>query len=48
MDAQYYLRASEMTLDRAEDGAKTGVALALLDANGPTGTFSESGEVLPR
>jgi len=30
-----------------EDGAKTGVALALLDDNGPTGTFSESGEVLP-
>ncbi|MBD1366545.1 SDR family oxidoreductase [Mucilaginibacter sp. ZT4R22] len=30
-----------------EDGAKTGVALALLDNNGPTGTFSESGEVLP-
>jgi NAD(P)-dependent dehydrogenase (short-subunit alcohol dehydrogenase family) len=29
-----------------EDGAKTGVALALLDDNGPTGTFSESGEVL--
>jgi NAD(P)-dependent dehydrogenase (short-subunit alcohol dehydrogenase family) len=30
-----------------EDGAKTGVALALLDDNGPTGTFSEAGEVLP-
>jgi NAD(P)-dependent dehydrogenase (short-subunit alcohol dehydrogenase family) len=30
-----------------EDGAKTGLALALLDDNGPTGTFSESGEVLP-
>jgi NAD(P)-dependent dehydrogenase (short-subunit alcohol dehydrogenase family) len=30
-----------------EDGAKTGVALALLDDNGPTGTFSESGEILP-
>ncbi|SFD61335.1 3-oxoacyl-[acyl-carrier protein] reductase [Chitinophaga sp. CF118] len=30
-----------------EDGAKTGVSLALLDENGPTGTFSESGEVLP-
>ncbi|MEO6521901.1 MAG: SDR family oxidoreductase [Mucilaginibacter sp.] len=30
-----------------EDGAKTGVALALLDDNGPTGTFSEAGEILP-
>lgn len=30
-----------------EDGAKTGVALALLDDNGPTGTFSQSGEILP-
>ncbi|WP_270087246.1 SDR family oxidoreductase [Sphingobacterium sp. SYP-B4668] len=30
-----------------EEGAKTGVALALLDNNGPTGTFSQSGEVLP-
>lgn len=30
-----------------KDGAKTGVALALLDDNGPTGTFSESGQVLP-
>ena len=30
-----------------EDGAKTGVALALLDDNGPTGTFSEEGEILP-
>jgi len=30
-----------------EDGAKTGVALALLDENGPTGTFSQDGEALP-
>ena len=30
-----------------EEGAKTGVALALLDNNGPTGTFSQSGAVLP-
>lgn len=30
-----------------EEGAKTGVSLALLDVNGPTGTFSQSGEVLP-
>jgi len=30
-----------------EDGAKTGVALALLDDKGPTGTFSQSGEVFP-
>ena len=30
-----------------EDGAKSGVALALLDKNGPTGTFSQDGEVLP-
>ncbi|MEO7215155.1 MAG: SDR family oxidoreductase [Mucilaginibacter sp.] len=30
-----------------EDGAKTGVALALLDNNGSTGTFSEAGEILP-
>lgn len=30
-----------------EEGAKTGVALALMDDNGPTGTFSQSGEVLP-
>lgn len=30
-----------------EEGAKTGVAFALLDENGPTGTFSQSGEVLP-
>lgn len=30
-----------------EEGAKTGVALALLDNNGPTGTFSQSGEALP-
>lgn len=29
-----------------EEGAKTGVALALLDNNGPTGTFSQSGESL--
>ena len=30
-----------------EEGAKTGVALAFLDNNGPTGTFSQSGENLP-
>lgn len=30
-----------------EEGAKTGVALALLDNNGPTGTFSQAGESLP-
>ncbi len=30
-----------------EDGAKSGVALALLDENGPTGTFSQDGEALP-
>ena len=30
-----------------EEGAKTGVALALLDNNSPTGTFSQSGENLP-
>jgi NAD(P)-dependent dehydrogenase (short-subunit alcohol dehydrogenase family) len=30
-----------------EDGAKSGVALALLDENGPTGTFSQDGEGLP-
>ena len=30
-----------------EEGAKTGVALALLDDNDPTGTFSQSGEVFP-
>jgi NAD(P)-dependent dehydrogenase (short-subunit alcohol dehydrogenase family) len=30
-----------------EEGAKTGVALALLDDNGPTGTFSQAGESLP-
>lgn len=30
-----------------EEGAKTGVSLALLDENGPTGSFSQSGEVLP-
>lgn len=29
-----------------EEGAKTGVALALLDNNGPTGTFSQSGKPL--
>lgn len=29
-----------------EEGAKTGVALALLDNDGPTGTFSQSGEPL--
>jgi len=30
-----------------EDGAKTGVLLALLDEQGPSGTFSQSGEILP-
>ena len=30
-----------------DEGAKTGVALALLDENGPSGTFSQSGEQLP-
>lgn len=30
-----------------EEGAKTGVALALMDENGPTGTFSQAGESLP-
>ena len=30
-----------------EQGAKTGIALALLDNDGPTGTFSQSGEQLP-
>jgi len=30
-----------------EEGAKTSVALALLDVNGSTGTFSQSGEILP-
>ena len=30
-----------------EDGAKSGVALALLDENGPTGTFSQDGDRLP-
>jgi NAD(P)-dependent dehydrogenase (short-subunit alcohol dehydrogenase family) len=28
-------------------GARTGVALALIDQNGPTGTFSQAGESLP-
>jgi NAD(P)-dependent dehydrogenase (short-subunit alcohol dehydrogenase family) len=28
-------------------GAETGVALALIDQNGPTGTFSQAGESLP-
>lgn len=28
-------------------GAETGVALALIDDNGPSGTFSQSGEILP-
>lgn len=28
-------------------GAETGVALALIDQNGPTGTFSQAGEILP-
>jgi len=30
-----------------EEGAKSGVAMALIDENGPTGTFSQSGEILP-
>ena len=30
-----------------EQGAETGIALALLDDDGPTGTFSQFGEVLP-
>ncbi|TZF92241.1 SDR family oxidoreductase [Chryseobacterium panacisoli] len=30
-----------------EEGAKTGVSLALLNEDGPTGTFSQSGEPLP-
>jgi len=30
-----------------EEGAKSGVAMALIDENGPTGTFSQSGEFLP-
>ncbi|QHW00546.1 SDR family oxidoreductase [Spirosoma endbachense] len=30
-----------------EDGAKSGVALALMDENGPAGTFSQAGETLP-
>lgn len=30
-----------------EQGAKSGVEMALIDENGPTGTFSNSGEVLP-
>lgn len=30
-----------------EEGAKTGVALALLDENGPTGTFSHLGKEMP-
>ncbi|MEN5234273.1 SDR family oxidoreductase [Sphingobacterium faecium] len=30
-----------------EEGAKTGVALALIDENGPTGTFTQAGESLP-
>ncbi|HEY0297743.1 MAG TPA: SDR family oxidoreductase [Arachidicoccus sp.] len=30
-----------------EQGAKAGVKLALLDENGPSGTFSQSGEILP-
>ena len=30
-----------------EDGAKSGVALALLDENGPSGTFSQDGVTLP-
>ncbi len=29
-----------------EEGAKTGVQLALIDENGPSGTFSQSGEIL--
>lgn len=30
-----------------EEGAKSGVQMALIDENGPTGTFSHSGEILP-
>ncbi|MFW0717431.1 SDR family oxidoreductase [Pedobacter sp. N23S346] len=29
------------------EGAKSGVEMALIDENGPTGTFSQSGEILP-
>ncbi|HEY0176303.1 MAG TPA: SDR family oxidoreductase [Pedobacter sp.] len=31
----------------AEEGARSGVEMALLDDNGPSGTFSQSGEELP-
>lgn len=37
---------SDQALLTPEEGAKTGVALALLDNNGPTGTFTQSGEPL--
>lgn len=30
-----------------EEGAKSGVEMAIIDENGPTGTFSQSGEILP-
>lgn len=30
-----------------EEGAKSGVAMALIDENGPTGTFSQDGDTLP-
>jgi len=30
-----------------QEGARTGVSLALLDDDGPTGTFSQDGELLP-
>jgi NAD(P)-dependent dehydrogenase (short-subunit alcohol dehydrogenase family) len=30
-----------------EDGAKTSVTLATLDADGPTGTYQHMGEILP-
>lgn len=29
------------------EGAKPGIEMALIDENGPTGTFSQSGEILP-
>jgi NAD(P)-dependent dehydrogenase (short-subunit alcohol dehydrogenase family) len=30
-----------------EEGAKSGVEMALIEEDGPTGTFSQSGEILP-
>lgn len=30
----------------SEEGAKSGVEMALIDEKGPTGTFSQSGDVL--